>query len=128
AAFDHLECDTSSPAGCQRCAPKTPTICCDLCKPDAFTHLKTTTSISASKTMRKSHIKPYNTGSQEISLRSALLTWHDEKARLKFPSAVFTNFGGNLVMTTSVIQRVVDCAQSSKLASKEDLCRELAWR
>ncbi|GBE79277.1 hypothetical protein SCP_0204750 [Sparassis crispa] len=58
----------------------------------------------------------------------ALFQWRDEITVKKFTESAFTNFGGNLFLPTTIVQRIVDCAHAGKLTSLEQLKKEVAWR
>ena len=57
--FDHKQCNEDQPSGCLRCAPTISVVCCDMCHPLAFEGLFTPKP-RASRGLRKSTVKPYN--------------------------------------------------------------------
>ncbi|KAL6300824.1 hypothetical protein BKA93DRAFT_712309, partial [Sparassis latifolia] len=125
---DHLGCDRNSVQGCSHCALKLPAVCCDLCCSAAFEHLASVPTMQASKTTKKSNIKPYDATSSEHDLRTLLLEWRDKTVRETFGAAIFTNYGGNILLPTLLLQRIVDCAHAGKLTSLEQLKKETSWR
>ncbi|KAH9833827.1 P-loop containing nucleoside triphosphate hydrolase protein [Rhodofomes roseus] len=123
-SWDHLECDPSSPSGCQRCAPSVSLVCCDLCHPLAFEELATTFT-RPMKGTRKSTIKPYDSGQADLDLRNALVKWRAEETSTRYGPAALRNHGGSLILPDKALDRVIDCAHAGKLLSLEDVKREL---
>jgi hypothetical protein len=56
-ASDHFRCDTDSLTGCERCRPKTASICCDLHNPSAFAAFAPPAAPPALPTVRRIAVK-----------------------------------------------------------------------
>ncbi len=63
-----------------------------------------------------------------LALRSALFNWRDERTAELFGATVLHNFGGSVVLPMDTITRIIDCAQAGKLATIDNLKREITWR
>ncbi|CDO77881.1 hypothetical protein BN946_scf184690.g2 [Trametes cinnabarina] len=128
-SFDHQACDPTTPSGCSRCSPKTTIICCDLCDPTAFEHiLSPATSSAAARKMKKSSIKPYDSTPLCESLRKALIGWRNDRAVQHFGRFPVQNFGSNLFLPLTTLNRLVDCAQAGKVVSLDSLKKEIVWQ
>ncbi|KAI0639543.1 P-loop containing nucleoside triphosphate hydrolase protein [Trametes polyzona] len=125
--FDHKLCDTSKPEGCARCSPKPSMVCCDLCNPSAFEYIITPRPAITRK-MKKSHIKPSPHTPSSRRLREVLFDWRDQRTLEKFGAAILSDFGGNLFLPTTILDRIVLCAQAGKLSTVDALRRESGWR
>ena len=71
---DHLLCESTTPFGCIRCAPKNCAICCDLCNPEFFEQycipLTKQTRIPA-----KSRTKTFEMTATSNNLKAAIFDW-----------------------------------------------------
>ena len=124
---DHLHCDTTLSEGCTRCCPKSFSICCDLCNPEAFQYLNFKI-VPREKQSGKSQIKGFKMNETSKQLQINLFDWRDEKAITKFPQAHVIDFGGGLLLSDQHIQRILQCASSHKLSTIEALLKETHWR
>ena len=124
----HLLCEKNSADGCPRCRPKKILVCCDLCHPDAFAHLKPPPPLDKTRTSARSSIKSMPMNELDLQLRDALRKWRDEKAPLKFPAAFIQNFGAKVFISDDLIARIVLCAHAGKLTSKSNIQKETKWR
>lgn len=127
AAWDHLDCDRNSLAGCSRCAPQTSSTCCDLCSPHYLGTLAILSPPATNRAMKKSYIKPHTFVASDHALRSAILEWRKLKAREVFGDALPRDLGNDLFMSTIVIERIIACAHGRKLSSIDNMIRELDW-
>jgi len=60
----------------------------------------------------------------DFKLHTALQDWCDEKTEKEFGRAHLLDLGGMLVMSNTILDRIVDCAHHFKIDTKEDLARE----
>ncbi|OBZ67436.1 ATP-dependent helicase SGS1 [Grifola frondosa] len=104
-----------------------PLLSCDMCTPHLFEHLAAPAASQTTRVMKKSHIKPYDLATPDRDLRRALLDWRDIKALQEFDQATLIDYGSDIFMSVSTIQRVIDCAHAGKLSNLESLRRELDW-
>lgn len=78
--------------------------------------------------MKKSSIKPYEPTPTTSALRKALFKWRDECTVNVFNSTIFSDYSGHLILPLTILNRIVDCAQAGKLASLDNLKREITWK
>ncbi|KAF8977155.1 hypothetical protein BDQ17DRAFT_1440774 [Cyathus striatus] len=62
------------------------------------------------------------------ALLESLITWRREKATEKFGAAAVHTYGSRLLLADSQLSRIVDCAQTHKILSIEQLVQETRWR
>ncbi|KAF8995088.1 hypothetical protein BDQ17DRAFT_1251072, partial [Cyathus striatus] len=124
---DYQHCDISTLSGCQRCKPKVLCLCCDLCNPEAFSSFQVLFQ-KPPKGTSKSVIKPYNMASSHQLLTDALLSWCQENTISRFGKVAIHTYGVRLFLANSQLTRIVDCAQSHKILTVEQLIRETGWR
>ncbi|EPS93458.1 hypothetical protein FOMPIDRAFT_1090729, partial [Fomitopsis schrenkii] len=122
--FDHKDCDQDQPLGCARCAPVAPMVCCDICHPLAFEDVFTPKPSRTTRGLRKSTVKPYDSGSQDHELRQALLQWRDEETRRLYGSAILHIHGGSFVLPIETMKRIIQCAHAGIISTPEQFRRE----
>ena len=125
---DHLLCDSTSPSGCTRCAPKVRIICCDLCNPGFFEQY----CVSATKQTQipaKSRTKTFEMTATSNSLKMAIFDWRRQHAIEKFGNLVVRRLGAKLLISDEIVERLVTCAHSqTRLSTIEHLITETKWR
>jgi len=124
----HLLCDPTSPSGCSRCRPRSATVCCDLCDPDAFEYLNRTSTDPKARAPAKSSIKKFDMTATDYNFQAALFDWRDESAPRKFSAAIIEDIGSHIFMSDEIINRIIKCAHVGKLSSLSDLHKETKWR
>lgn len=124
----HLECDKSTPQGCNRCAPKITQLCCDLCNPDAFSNVAHVVVPRATRGPNKSSFTPYEATENDKKLRAELMVWRDGHALHALGSMTFEEWGPELFMSDETLDTLVYCACIEKLSDVEAIQRETGWR
>ena len=61
------------------------------------------------------------------ALRDALEDWRETMTENTYGIAHLTDLGPTLVMPTEVLNRIVYCANASKISTKDDLIKETQW-
>ena len=123
------QCDTSTPAGCQRCAPKAGTVCCDLCAPTSdSTPMNDITNTNPTRRSIASRIKPVELGSRHHDLRMALLDWRMKTAVEKHNKMVVKRYGSQIIMSEAILDRLILCAHAQKITTAACIKRETQWR
>ncbi|KAI0045263.1 hypothetical protein FA95DRAFT_1461024, partial [Auriscalpium vulgare] len=114
--------------GCMRCGPKDLPYCCDLCNPEHFADFACVDIVKPPGQPRRSKVDTQYTAShEEKDLKASLLEWRSQRAQEIFGAVHYKNFGPNLFMPATIVQRIVDCAHSHKLATCSDLFRQTKW-
>ncbi|KAG1762510.1 P-loop containing nucleoside triphosphate hydrolase protein [Suillus placidus] len=121
---DHITCDPSNSDGCTRCAPLTPSVCCDIHNPDTLS--PNTTSLP-SKAIYRSRILKYEMGPREFQLRDALEDWRESVTSRIYGDSTLNDYGPGVTMPDSVLDRIVDCAHHHKVSTTDDLRKETRW-
>lgn len=124
----HLECDKSTPRGCNRCAPKVTRLCCDLCNPDAFSNVALVDVARATRGPNKSSVTAYEATENDKKLRAELEVWRDEHALQALGSMTFEEWGPELFMSDETLDTLIYCARIDKLSDVEAIRRETDWR
>ena len=123
----HMLCNTDIPDGCGCCKIRQPEICCELCHPTFFQELAPSMVTKPPAAPSRSRIKEYTAHCQDMELQDALHTFRKETGIMKFSLPYFTSHGASIVMSQRVLQRIVDCAHTGKIRTKDDLSRETRW-
>ncbi|KAF8220701.1 hypothetical protein L208DRAFT_1062421, partial [Tricholoma matsutake] len=124
----HLLCDSTTPSGCTRCAPKDCIICCNLCDPGFFEHyhipLTKQTQIPA-----KSHTKTFKMTATSNNLKMEIFDWRRRHATEKFRNLVVHRLGAKLLISDEIVEHFIACAHSqTRLLTIEHLIMETKWR
>ncbi len=103
--------------------------CCDVCDPDAFRTsegLHTHTKPTRKRKVHANTILAENMDGADVSLKNALHAWRvQELKNLGFGGEDF--FGPQFVMSERVLQRVVELAHDSKIASSTSFIEQVQW-
>ena len=107
-----------------------PTICCDLCHPDAISRFVPglTAIINPPKATRKPKqikVTPYESSMAEQSLKNELLTWRERTACNLFGN--IDDFTPNVFLHSSILDRILDLAHAHKIQSVLDLKNQTSW-
>lgn len=125
-AFDHEVCN-SDVGGCQRCSLPTSRLCCNIHSPESFNiftvPFKKPPRLPARSRLPKKPIM--STGA--LALRDALEDWRETTTEKTYGIAHLTDLGPTLVMPTEVLNRIVYCANVSKISTKDELIKETRW-
>ena len=125
---DYQLCDSTSPEGCQRCIPKLPTICCDICNP-AFFEKYNITSEKQPRGTGKSVIKPMSEVTQaHLELKTAIIGWRAENATKKLGTILIRTYGAKLFLPDEYVDRIITCVQAGKILDVGQLIKETGWR
>jgi hypothetical protein len=127
ATNDYKLCDDTSPEGCQRCATKYPTICCDICNPIFFGKYNVTLERQPRGT-GKSVVKPMLETQARHELKTAIINWRAENATKKFGKILIRTYGAKLFLPDEYVDRIVICVQVGKISDIAQLIRETGWR
>ena len=129
ATDDYKHCDPENPSGCTRCAPKTSTICCDLCHPSFFKpyHVSATT-MSTLPTTGKSRVKSGEFTAEDHKLRTAIFSWRQAHAIEEYGENAVQEYGTCLLISDRLVDRLVLCARSGKLSTVASIFKETGWR
>ncbi|KAG2148115.1 P-loop containing nucleoside triphosphate hydrolase protein [Suillus clintonianus] len=127
AAPDHFACDPSLPQGCLRCAPVPPETCCDIHHPNAFLFFDAIVP-TLPKAPQRSRLPKHTTmGPAGFDLCGSLEDWREAVTRRVYGDSNLCDYGPSLVMPDSVLDRIVDCAQHTKIVTIQDLRKETRW-
>ncbi|KAF8448775.1 hypothetical protein L210DRAFT_3388132 [Boletus edulis BED1] len=124
ASTDHRGCDPSN-KDCQRCAPTSPSLCCDIHHPDASTFIQITSS--SSKAPTRSRLTKFTMGPKEFELSEALEDWRERKMEQVHGKTHLNDIGPAIIMPDGVLDRIVDSAHFFKIKTVDDLSRETRW-
>ncbi|KAG8999247.1 hypothetical protein FRB90_012121 [Tulasnella sp. 427] len=113
---------------CDRCASKTPTLCCDICHPDAFPvqYLPSDPPPTTTRAPNRSNIKPQDDNVRSKQLHDAIVQWRKCAAAVRFKTPHFI-FGDSALLSNEAITRITICAAAGKLADAEAFRREVHW-
>ncbi|KII86189.1 hypothetical protein PLICRDRAFT_114321, partial [Plicaturopsis crispa FD-325 SS-3] len=127
---DHKRCDPTDANGCQRCAPRTSRLCCDLCHPDDFAEFAIAPANVAKQKAapKKSNIKKFDMGAADHNFKRALVVWRQEKAVLQLGRILVRTYGPKVFMSDEIVDRLVECAHAHKLTNVEGIKKETRWR
>lgn len=125
---DHLQCNSDSPAGCQRCRILPPLVCCELCNPHLFEDFaKSDPGERPHRARNRTTVKDYEAEHWHMELRNALDNFREMQTIKQFGIARLKNSGSSVIMSDTVLKRIVDCAHAGKIKSKDDLQHETRW-
>jgi hypothetical protein len=126
--LDHLDCDTSNPAGCRCCIIHPPVVCCELCNPQHFTNFARSDPAFRPKQPKNcAHIADYKADKYNMSLHDALNEFCEQETIKKFGLSRLKNSGPGLIMPNEVLERIVDCTHKQKITTKEHLQLKTRW-
>ncbi|KIJ62203.1 hypothetical protein HYDPIDRAFT_53733, partial [Hydnomerulius pinastri MD-312] len=123
---DHLECNEEQPMGCDRCRVSVPPVCCDLHDPAQFTSFTSDVPKPPSIPPR-SHIPKYERMQHDHTLQDALDEWREQKTATVYGWHHLNDIGPSIIMCTTTLERIVDCAHHRKINSINELKRETGW-
>ncbi|KAI0257816.1 hypothetical protein BC834DRAFT_806420, partial [Gloeopeniophorella convolvens] len=116
---------------CERCNPRTPTICCDICHPAEIAALLAALT-SPAPSMPPEKPKPrqikvpsYEPSPADVALKKALLDWRASTVKQRWPNLDF--FTPDILMHYEVLQRIVDLAHARRLDSLEVFKSQVPW-
>ncbi|KAI6100667.1 hypothetical protein EDD16DRAFT_1492516, partial [Pisolithus croceorrhizus] len=125
AVSDHHKCSSNNAQGCPHCHVMEPVICCDIHNPSEFASYDTPNP-KAPQGAQHSCLPKYMKEKSDYDLEDALLDWHEEKTAAMYGWAcLFDN--RPMVMTNSMLDRIVDCVHHHKIQMPQDLKRETMW-
>ena len=128
-AFHPTDCQPELPSGCPRCGENTSLICCDIEHPISF-HSLQTPPVKVDRAMRRSRVEPIKLSDRstaDMKLVDALENWHEETTKARYGDATLLDFGPSLIMSTKVLDRIINCVHHQKISSLQDLARETRW-
>ncbi|KAI6120803.1 hypothetical protein EV401DRAFT_2169641 [Pisolithus croceorrhizus] len=125
AESDHHECNDSNMSGCPRCNVTSPTTCCDIHDPSAFSSFGSQLP-KPSRASQCSRLPKYMKGKYDYKLEEALLDWHEDKMVAIYRWACLNDHGA-VVMTSATLNCIVNCAHHQKIQTCQDLKRETGW-
>ncbi|KIK18680.1 hypothetical protein PISMIDRAFT_14176 [Pisolithus microcarpus 441] len=102
-----------------------PTVCCDIHDPSAFSSFDSLLP-KPTHAPQRSHLLKYTKDKYDCKLEEALLDWHEEKTVAIYGWACL-NDHGTIVMTGTMLDRIVDSAHHHKIQTCQDLRRETGW-
>ncbi|RDB20670.1 ATP-dependent DNA helicase RecQ [Hypsizygus marmoreus] len=123
----HILCDSTTEAGCSRCAPKVAIICCDLCDPEHFKQYIVPFE-KQTRSSAKSNIKPFEMTPADHNLKTALFDWRRQHAVAKFGQVVVRRLGAKMLISDKIVERLVICAHAQKLPTVNDIVKETGWK
>ncbi|KAI6020766.1 hypothetical protein BKA83DRAFT_4055667 [Pisolithus microcarpus] len=125
AESDHHECNDSNMSGCPCCNVTSPATCCDIHDPSVFSsfgsHLPKPPQASPHSCLPKYTKNKYN-----YKLEEALLDWHEDKMVAVYGWACLYDHGA-VIMTSTMLNCIVNCAHHQKILTCQDLKRETRW-
>lgn len=99
--------------------------CCDICDPDIFTIPPAEAYTKPSRAKPKFTVIPYERSSEERGLRSALVTFRRELFKeVLAPGMMLTP---QALMSTDLLDRIVDLAHYHKINTLDDLRQQISW-
>lgn len=110
---------------CERCAPRAVEACCDICHPAHFQFPPAALNDKPSKSTKKHMSKPYGRELPERNLRTALITMRRELFTTTLPEGTFLT--PQSLMSTKLVDRIVDLAHDQYLTSVEKLRDQVVW-
>lgn len=128
-ASDHLACDIDDgTTGCLRCNARAPTICCELCHPPPFVDFARVDVARPKKGRNRARITPYDLQPHDMELRRALDDFRKAETIKQFSLATLKNSGPGIILPNKILQRIVDCAHTSKIPNVEELKFQTRWQ
>ena len=127
--FYPTDCQPELPSRCPWCGENASTICCDIKNPDSF-HSLQIPPLKVIHAMHCSHVKPVKLNERsttDIKLVDALEDWCKETSKTHYGEAVLLNFGPSLIMSTKVLDCIINCIHHGKISSLQDLTCETHW-
>jgi hypothetical protein len=125
--FDHLACDPDSITGCPRCAPQTPTVCCDICQPRIFDTFFMTPAPPPKRKPQISNVKDFEYGSKDQQLVEALQTWRNDTGMAVLGRNLYRLGSAKLFMHDDVIARIVGLARKHRICNADSFAHEVSW-
>ncbi|KAI6096632.1 hypothetical protein F5141DRAFT_971147, partial [Pisolithus sp. B1] len=125
AESDHHECNDSDMSGCPCCNVTSPTTCCDIHDPSAFSSFGSQLP-KPSRVSQRSRLPKYMKGKYDYKLEEALLDRCEDKMVAIYGWACLNDHGA-VVMTSAMLNRIVNCAHHQKIQTCQDLKRETGW-
>ena len=104
-------------------------ICCDIERPEFFQSFPIP-PLKIDRAMRRSRIEPVKVEERtaaDVKLVDALEDWREETTRTCYGEAALLDFGPSLIMSTKILDRIVDSVHHNKISSVQDLARETRW-
>lgn len=128
-AFSPTDCRPELPSGCPRCGENGSPICCDVEHPNYFKTFSIP-PLKVDHTMCRSRIKPVKLNERtaaDVKLIDALEDWCEATTKTRYGEAALLDFGPSLIMSTRVLDRIIDCVHHNKISSVQDLAHETRW-
>ncbi|KAF7967710.1 hypothetical protein HWV62_33295 [Athelia sp. TMB] len=128
-ASDHILCDPRTPnnTGCLRCAIHPPSICCELCNPDDFANFARVNVNGRKRARNRARIPKYDAQPHDMELRHALHQFRKDETIKVFGLATLKNIGPSIILSNSLLDRIVDCAHVRKISTLDQLKHETQW-
>lgn len=104
----------------------TPDVCCDIHHPFAFPLFDTLVP-QPPKLPNRSRLPNYSMGPKEYELCEALEDWREEKMAEKYGRSHLIDIGPSIIMSDSILDRLVNCAHHEKIKTIEDFRKETHW-
>jgi hypothetical protein len=104
-------------------------ICCDVETPDFF-HSFSISPLKINRAMQRFRIEPIKVEERtdlDTKLVNALEDWREEATKTRYGEASLINFGPSLIMSTTILDRIINCVHHSKISTLQDLARETRW-
>jgi hypothetical protein len=120
-----IKCDKTTTTGCGRCRLMAPEICCDLCTPDAFEHLRVAPPSETVSQTKKYGIRPYDRDTREKALSADLHMFRCLTAKCIFSRSQYQRCGPSLFMLNEVMDRIIDLAHYLRLISTTAFSRDM---
>lgn len=128
-AFHPTDCRPDLPSGCPRCGENASFVCCDIENPDIFRSLPIP-PLKINRAMQRSRVEPVKVEERtdaDTKLINALEDWREETTKTCYGEAFLLDFGPSLIMSTTILDRIVNCVHHNKILSLQDLARETRW-
>ncbi|KAF8971523.1 P-loop containing nucleoside triphosphate hydrolase protein, partial [Flammula alnicola] len=126
--YDNDKITPASEFCCERCAPKIPPKCCDLCHPDEVTAMIPSGSYEPPTHPRApTKIKDceFTLSTKEEHLKDQLLKWREETAVKLWGSTEF--FPADMLLHVTVVDRIVQLAHAHAITTVTDLSNQTHW-
>jgi hypothetical protein len=128
-AFHPTDCRPELPSGCPRCGENESSICCDIETPDYFRSFQIP-PLKIDRAINRSRIEPVKSAKRmdaDTKLINALEDWREETTKTCYGESALLDFGPSLIMSTTILDRIVNCVQHHKISTIQDLARETRW-
>ncbi|KAI6037239.1 hypothetical protein BKA83DRAFT_4041397, partial [Pisolithus microcarpus] len=122
---DHHECNDSDMSGCPRCKITAPATCCNIHDASAFSTFGSLLP-KPPRASQCSHLPKYTKDKKDYKLEEVLLDWHKDKTVAIYRWACLNDHGA-IVMTNTMLNRIIDCVHHQKILTCQDLKRETGW-